>query len=124
MQTWKCEKCGYKFDGDYLETCPSCKNSCTFIDASNYVPETFNPGGTRSIKLYCDPFCPLCKEVSDFLKKEGIDFTYINLDEDDETKKQLLAESGQDKLPIIKINNELFSPPFDEDKLNTIAKKA
>lgn len=42
MQTWKCANCGYKYDGDYLEMCPSCKESCGFVDATNYVPESFD----------------------------------------------------------------------------------
>jgi len=46
---WKCNNCGYTFD---IETppdeCPSCKEKCTFVDATCYTPDcggqgTINP---------------------------------------------------------------------------------
>jgi rubredoxin len=38
---WKCSLCGYQYEGDFkpLDKCPSCYQSCSFIDATCYIPE-------------------------------------------------------------------------------------
>ncbi len=46
---WKCSACGYRFQeeaGKALpDTCPSCRQECTFTDTTCYTPEC---GGTDS----------------------------------------------------------------------------
>ncbi len=40
MASWKCEKCGYTFEAtDIPETCPSCKEKCSFLDNTCYTPD-------------------------------------------------------------------------------------
>lgn len=124
MQTWKCQNCGYKYDGDYNETCPSCKNSCSFIDATNYVPESFGSEGKKMTKIYCDPFCPSCSEIAGFLKKNGVKFEFVSVDDSEQAKKQVVELSGQDKLPVVVIGDDVFKPPFDDDKLQSIVAKS
>lgn len=131
MQSWKCENCGYQYDGDILEICPSCNNSCGFFDATNYVPVSFssNEGGSlkkeekMKVKIYCDPYCPSCKGVTDFLKEKKIRFILINVDENEKAKKEAMSLSGQDKLPIIIVGNDVMSPPINNDDLLALVKK-
>jgi len=42
---WKCSTCGYQFEGKATppERCPSCREACTFIDATCYIPECEGP---------------------------------------------------------------------------------
>ena len=44
---WKCNSCGYRFqeiiDKGTPETCPSCKETCTFTDVTCYTPECGGP---------------------------------------------------------------------------------
>lgn len=44
---WKCSMCNYQFDGDAIppERCPSCGQTCSFVDATCYVPECEGPEG-------------------------------------------------------------------------------
>ncbi len=44
--TWfKCSKCGYTLEIDSPpEQCPSCKESCVFIDNTCYTPDCGGPG--------------------------------------------------------------------------------
>ena len=44
---WKCSICNYQFDGDATppEKCPSCGQTCSFIDATCYIPECKGPEG-------------------------------------------------------------------------------
>ncbi|MDY6930737.1 MAG: hypothetical protein SVJ22_02325 [Halobacteriota archaeon] len=44
MTHWKCSECGYTFQADAPpENCPSCKEACSFIDATCYIPDCGGP---------------------------------------------------------------------------------
>ncbi|MDY6842603.1 MAG: hypothetical protein SVW57_00740 [Thermodesulfobacteriota bacterium] len=41
---WKCSDCGYTLKADVPpQKCPSCKEGCTFVDATCYTPECGGP---------------------------------------------------------------------------------
>lgn len=42
---WKCTLCGYLFRAPVPppETCPNCKETCTFIDVTCYTPDCGGP---------------------------------------------------------------------------------
>ena len=46
MANWKCSKCGYTLeqDGTPPRECPSCKETCEFIDVTCYIPECGQTG--------------------------------------------------------------------------------
>lgn len=124
MQVWRCENCGYVYDGDILEVCPSCNKSCGFIDAVNYVPESFvgNERGScmadrKDVTVYCDPFCPSCKDIADFLEKNKVVFRFVDVGSDDGAMKDVVALSGQNKLPVVEVGDEVLTPPIDMDEL-------
>lgn len=40
MTSWKCQNCGYTFEADRPpEKCPSCKQTCEFVDNTCYTPD-------------------------------------------------------------------------------------
>jgi rubredoxin len=40
MTSWKCQNCGYTFESPSPpEKCPSCKQSCEFVDNTCYTPD-------------------------------------------------------------------------------------
>lgn len=124
MQKWRCESCKYEYEGEFLEYCPSCKKSCGFVDATNYVPVSFTGREgrykkmeNRQVNVYCDPFCPSCKDIADFLKENNIEFDFINVEDNEAAMKEVVSLSGQDKLPVIKIGDKIIAPPIDRDKL-------
>lgn len=42
---WKCGECGHTFQAPVPpDTCPSCKEKCTFKDVSCYTPDCGGPG--------------------------------------------------------------------------------
>ncbi|TAN46634.1 MAG: hypothetical protein EPN24_00885 [Candidatus Methanoperedens sp.] len=59
---WKCSMCGYQFEGDSSppERCPSCKEACTFIDASL----TCQSNGKYSILILPTKMLQLCDTYS------------------------------------------------------------
>lgn len=44
---WKCSMCNYQFEGTAIppEKCPGCGQTCSFIDATCYIPECNVPEG-------------------------------------------------------------------------------
>jgi len=41
---WMCSDCQYVFKaGNIPESCPGCKNKCTFVDVSCYIPDCGGP---------------------------------------------------------------------------------
>jgi len=46
MTTWKCSNCGYTFEAeDVPERCPSCREACSFLNVTCYIPECGGPEG-------------------------------------------------------------------------------
>ncbi len=44
MVKWQCSNCRYIMEAEMPpETCPSCKETCAFIDVSCYTPECGGP---------------------------------------------------------------------------------
>ncbi len=126
METWKCENCGYQYEGEFLEVCPSCEKSCGFVDATNYVPESFNAKGELDMAnatIYCDPFCPSCADLAEFLKEKSVSFEFININENKNAAHDAVSISGQDKLPVVVVGKEVFTPPIDKEKLMAILEK-
>ena len=45
MSHWKCSNCEYTFEAEAPpESCPSCKQACTFSDVTCYIPDCGGPG--------------------------------------------------------------------------------
>lgn len=44
MNSWKCSQCGYTFEADQVpEKCPSCHETCSFLNVTCYIPECGAP---------------------------------------------------------------------------------
>ncbi|MBT8339866.1 MAG: hypothetical protein HKP58_03510 [Desulfatitalea sp.] len=51
MANWKCGNCGYELEADRPpEKCPSCKESCEFLDNTCYTPDCAGGGTDPRIK--------------------------------------------------------------------------
>ena len=47
---WKCSNCGYSLDSEAPpENCPSCKESCAFVDATCYTPYCGGPDNPNDV---------------------------------------------------------------------------
>jgi len=70
---WRCGNCGYRLEADTPpEKCPSCRESCEFIDDNPYVPlDEGNPSGIEPAAPAAQPVvvpekctgCGKCLEV-------------------------------------------------------------
>ncbi len=47
---WKCSKCGYAIEAETPpEQCPSCKETCAFIDNACYTPDCAGKGADERL---------------------------------------------------------------------------
>ncbi|MBW1647057.1 MAG: hypothetical protein JRJ72_02945 [Deltaproteobacteria bacterium] len=51
MTSWKCQNCSYTLEADAPpEKCPSCKQTCEFVDNTCYTPDCQSQGMDPRIK--------------------------------------------------------------------------
>lgn len=70
----------------------------------------------RQIKIYSTPTCPYCKMAKAFLKENDIQFTDINVADDEAAAKEMVDKSGQMGVPVIDIEGQIIVG-FDKNKL-------
>ena len=68
------------------------------------------------VKVYHSPFCPYCTMAIEFLKKHGIEFEEINVQENRAAAVEMIKKSGQNGVPVIDIDGAIIVG-FDEPKL-------
>jgi len=73
-----------------------------------------------TVKIYTTNHCPYCVMAKDFFKKQGVQFTEINVEEDESAAEEMIEKSGQMGVPVIDINGEIivgFNKPAIEKAL-------
>ena len=71
------------------------------------------------IKVYSTPTCPWCVKVKEFLEENNIEFTEINVAEDEIAAKEMIAKTGQMGVPVIEIDDQ-FVIGFNQEKLREL----
>jgi mycoredoxin len=71
------------------------------------------------ITVYSAGWCPDCRRVKNFLKERGLEFSEINIEEDEESEELVLrVNSGRRKIPTLKVGERYFAcSPFNAQKL-------
>ena len=63
----------------------------------------------KKIEIYTGSFCPYCVRAKELLKRKGIDFTEINVDNDLERQKMIDRAGGLVRsIPQIFVDDELL----------------
>lgn len=62
----------------------------------------------KQIKIYSTPTCPYCKMAKQFLKENNIEFTDINVANDQQAAQEMVSKSGQMGVPVIDIDGQLI----------------
>lgn len=60
------------------------------------------------VTVYSTPTCPYCKMAKEFLEKNKVEFTDVNVAEDKEKAQQMIEKSGQMGVPVIDIDGEII----------------
>jgi glutaredoxin len=69
--------------------------------------------------MYSTTWCPDCRRAKDFLRRRGVEFDEINI-EDDPDAEDLVIEvnNGRRRVPTIKVEDRFFAcSPFNAQQL-------
>ena len=69
-----------------------------------------------SVKIYTTPECPWCKKTKEFLKKNKIKFSEIDVSKSEKAAKEMFKKSGQMGVPVIDAGGKIIVG-FDEAEL-------
>ncbi|HWE07289.1 MAG TPA: glutaredoxin family protein [Rhizomicrobium sp.] len=68
------------------------------------------------MKVYGADWCPLTRRAIDHLKRRGIPFEYINLEEDPRAAEWVKAQNGgKEKKPTIDLDGQILSEPTNDE---------
>lgn len=60
------------------------------------------------VRLYSTPTCPYCRMAKDFLEKEGVAFTVVDVSEDEEAAREMVEKSGQMGVPVMEVGGTVI----------------
>jgi mycoredoxin len=69
--------------------------------------------------MYSTTWCPDCRRAKDFLKRRGVEFAEINIEEDPDAEDIVIeANHGKRKVPTIQVGDRFFAcSPFNPQLL-------
>ncbi len=76
-----------------------------------------------NVTVYSTPTCPFCKQTMAYLKEHNVEFTDIDVMNDQEKAAEMIHKSGQMGVPVIDIDGQIVIG-FDQKKLAELLKIA
>ena len=73
----------------------------------------------KSVKVYTTPTCPWCTTVKNYLKKNGIRYTEVDVARDQNAAQDMVSKSGQQGVPQTEVDGSMVIG-FDQTKLNRL----
>ena len=73
----------------------------------------------KSVTVYTTPTCPWCTTVKNYLRKNGVRYTEVNVASDQSAAQSMVSKSGQQGVPQTEINGQMVIG-FDQKKLNEL----
>jgi len=61
----------------------------------------------ENVIVYSTPTCPFCRQVKEYLKEKGVEFTDFNAAADAEARKEMVRKSGQMGVPVIDVDGTI-----------------
>jgi glutaredoxin-like YruB-family protein len=74
---------------------------------------------SKNVTLYTTPTCPWCTTVKNFLRKNGVRYSEVDVASDQSAAQAMVGKSGQQGVPQTEINGEMVIG-FDQAKLNRL----
>jgi len=71
----------------------------------------------KKVKIYSALYCTYCIMAKNFLKKHGIEYEDVNVQEDEQAAKYISELTQQTTIPVIVIDDNEILVGFDEAKL-------
>jgi glutaredoxin-like YruB-family protein len=73
----------------------------------------------KRVTVYSTPSCPWCTTLKNYLKKNGIRFSDVDVSRDTRAAEEMVRKSGQQGVPQTDINGSVVIG-FDQKKLNQL----
>ncbi len=70
----------------------------------------------KKVVIFSTQFCTWCRRTKEFFKANSIKYIEKNVGNDLKAAKEMIKKSGQQGVPVIDINGEIFVG-FDENAL-------
>ena len=68
------------------------------------------------VKVYGADWCSLTQDTLEFLDHAGVDYEYINIEQDPEAREWVKQQNdGKEKKPTVQIGDTILSEPSDEE---------
>jgi len=69
-----------------------------------------------NIRLFIKPGCPWCDEAIDWLADRKINYTTLDVTDDESARREMRELTGQSKAPCIEVDGEMLAD-FGADEL-------
>lgn len=73
----------------------------------------------KSVTVYTTPTCPWCTTVKNYLRKNGVRYTEVDVASDQGAAQNMVSKSGQQGVPQTEIDGQMVIG-FDQKKLNEL----
>jgi len=73
----------------------------------------------KSVTLYTTPTCPWCTTVKNYLRKNGVRYSEVDVAADQSAAQSMVSKSGQQGVPQTEIDGQMVIG-FDQTKLNQL----
>jgi len=70
----------------------------------------------KEVIIYGTKACPFCHKAREFMKAHNVTFKDVLVDEDEKARDEMIEESGQMSVPVIRVGEEIIVG-YDEEKL-------
>ena len=60
------------------------------------------------VKIYTTPTCPWCEKAKEFFQSKKIEYTELNVVEEEEAREAMIEKSGQMGVPVIEIGDNII----------------
>jgi glutaredoxin 3 len=71
------------------------------------------------IKIYSTPFCPYCVTLKDYLKAKKVDFTDVDVSENEKEREEMVELSGQIGVPVVNVDGKIIVG-FDKEQIDEV----
>jgi glutaredoxin-like YruB-family protein len=74
------------------------------------------------VTIYSTTWCAFCKAAKQYFDSKGVAYTEVNVEEDAAAGRQIVEETGQMGVPVIRIDDTLIVG-FDRPKIDAALAK-
>lgn len=70
---------------------------------------------SHDIKIYSTPTCGDCRRLKQYLDRQGVPYTEINVDADASALEKLVSGTGHKAIPYVQVNDGRFIKGWDKN---------